>query len=397
MWLLNWVPGLLSLPLTLLVVYSEVGRIKRIKSRDRNLTEFYLIIAASLCILHVLVDSIPSMILGSDMRCGGGGRDVFSSYVKPNGHPMQSVAAVKVNIMQSLMFTVAFMLWKVRQQLAASKRMAKYTPSRGIRLCYVLCAFLIPLLSLLLCLALQADVLYEQNNTYRSMHGGPILYESLSIPNDVRYMYTGGPKFNSTVTELVLVQGPSLLAGCALPLLSLNLISIVLRMGVTVVADQKSPNGSPSGGNQALRKLAISMIYFAVVSLICICVQVEAVSTFLPQAAVFGSKMLGFVTCAQAGIPLEYWGEDGKLVKGGNDHVFLENDLNTTLEKCGNYIAMAPPAAIIQRLLLSQSMPIFLFGGLFALPALRQLKENMRVKIRSVTSRARKSSVSSSA
>lgn len=390
MWLLNWVPGLLSLPLTLLVVYSEVGRIKSVRSRDRNLTEFYIIIAAGLCILHVLVDSIPSMILGSDMRCGG--RDIFSAYVMPDGHAMQSVAAIKVNIMQSLMFTVAFMLWKVRQQLAASKKMSKYSPSRGIRLCYVLCAFLVPLLSLLLCLALRADIQYEQNTSWRTMHGGQITYESLSVPNDVRYMFTGGPKFNSTVKEFILVQGPSLLAGFALPLLSLNLIMIVLRMGGSVVASQKSS----SGGNQALRKLAISMIYFAVVSLICICVQVEAVATFLPQATVFGSKMTGFVTCAAAGIPLKYWGADGKVLKGGNEHVFLENDLNATLEKCGNYVEMAPPSAIIQRLLLSQSMPIFLFGGLFALPALRQLKLNVRAKIRDATSRGATSTKSSS-
>ena len=393
MWALNWVPGLLSFPLTLLVVFSEAGRIKRVKARDRNVTEYYIITAACLCVLHVLVDSIPSMVLGSDMRCGGGGRDVFSAYVKPEGHTMQKVAAVKVNIMQALMFTVAFMLWKVRQQLSASKRMAKYTPSRGIRLCYVLCAVVVPLLSLVLSVALRSDVRYEQNSQWRSQHGGAILYESLSIPNDIRFMYTGGPKFNSTVMELVLVQGPSLVAGAALPLLSLNLITIVVGMGGSVSsagADAKSKSGNP-----ALRKLAINMIYFAIVSLICICVQAEAVTTFLPQAAVFGAKMSAFVTCASAGIPTQYW-VNGKVIPGGNQHVFVETDLPTTLDNCGDYISMAPPAAIIQRLILSQSLPILLFGGLFALPALRQLKENVRAKIRSATSNAISASSSSS-
>ncbi len=384
MWLLNWLPGVLSLPLSLLVVYSEVGRIKRVKQKDRNVTEYYLFIAAGLCVLHVIVDSIPSMILGSDMRCGAN-RDIFFHSVYPEGSSMQQVAAIKVNIMQALMITVAFMLWKVRQQLKASKKMSKYSPSRTIRFGYVFCAILVPIISLLLCRALRADFRYEQNTAFRSQNGGQIVYDSLTVPNDVRYMYTGGPKFNSTIKEFVLVQGPSLIAGIALPLLSLNLIGTVIAMGGKVSA--VSADSKSGGGNPALRKLAMSMIYFAVVSLICIGVQVEAVFTFLPQAVVFGSKMAMFLTCAQSGVPTQFW-ENGQIVKGGNQHVFLESDLETTLQKCGDYVAMAPPAAIIQRLLLSQSLPILLFGGLFALPALRQLKQNVKSKMRSATSAA---------
>ena len=76
-------------------------------------------------------------------------------------------------------------------------------------------------------------------------------------------------------------------------------------------------------------------------------------------------------------------------------HVFAETDLNTTLEKCGNIIEMAPPVATIQLLLLSQSLPILLFGGLFALPALRQLHNSAKDKLRSI--RASNVSAASSA
>ena len=153
---------------------------------------------------------------------------------------------------------------------------------------------------------------------------------------------------------------------------------IVLGMGGSVSA--ASTDGKKSSGNPALRKLAINMIYFAVVSLICICVQVEAVAKFLPQAAVFGSKISAFVTCASAGIPTQYW-VNGKVIPGGNQHVFTETDLNTTQHKCGNFVDFAPPASTLQLLLLSQSMPIFLFGFLFALPALKQLHQQAKTKM----------------
>ncbi len=191
----------------------------------------------------------------------------------------------------------------------------------------------------------------------------------------IRYAFTGGPKLNSTGSEYAFVQGPLLTAGSALLLLSASLIRLVIGMGASV--SQKSTDGK----NATLRKLAINMINFAAVSLICVLINLVAMLNYLPNAVEFGSKMGDFSTCAGSGIPSEYWFENGTLKAGATQHVFIETDLNTTQRKCGNFVDFAPPASTLQLLLLSQSMPIFLFGFLFALPALKQLHQQAKTKM----------------
>ena len=196
-------------------------------------------------------------------------------------------------------------------------------------------------------------------------------------------MFTSGAKFNSTTTEYVLVQGPTLVAAVTLPILSANLLLIVKGMGASV----SSAGKSGSRNNATLRKLALNMINFSAVSVLCIAVQLAAVLSYLPKATEFGKEMSQFQVCASAGVPTEWWLPDGTLKPNASAHVFTETDLNTTLEKCGNFIEMAPPVATIQLLLLSQSLPVLLFGGLFALPALRQLHNSAKDRMRSATSK----------
>jgi hypothetical protein len=178
MWILNWLPGVASLPLSLLVVFSEYVKLKRMKKK--NATEFYILIAASICVLYALLDSLPSMILGTDMRCDG---IEFYSVYKTNGHRAQKVAQLKVNLMQSLMFTVVFTLWKVRQQLKASKSMSKYTPSAGNKLCALFFIVLLPISTAVLCYAYETDAKYELGTRYRTDHGGPVKINTLATAN----------------------------------------------------------------------------------------------------------------------------------------------------------------------------------------------------------------------
>ncbi len=208
------------------------------------------------------------------------------------------------------------------------------------------------------------------------------------LPRSIRYTFTSGPKFNSTANEYLIVQGPTLVAALALPTLSANLLMIVRNMGASVSSK------SGSGNTATLRRLALNMINFAAVSVICIAVQLSAVLTYLPKAIEFGTKMSQFQVCASSGVPTKYWNANGTLMPGSSQYVFPETDLNTTLDKCGDFISMAPPLSTVQLLLVSQSLPVFLFGGLFALPALRQLHSTATNKIRSMTS---KSAVSSAA
>ncbi len=206
----------------------------------------------------------------------------------------------------------------------------------------------------------------------------------------LRYAFTGGPKFNSTSQEYAFVQAPLLGAGLALLALSTSLVRLVFSMGASV--SQKSTDGK----NATLRKLAINMINFALVSLICVIVNMAAVLMYLPNATEFGAKMGDFSSCAGNGIPSEYWFPNGSLKEGASKHVFLETDRATTFAQCGDFTTLAPPASTLQLLLLSQSLPIFLFGFLFALPALKQLHQTTKEKLSRVGTSTSKSSASSS-
>jgi hypothetical protein len=179
MWVINWLPGVASLPLSMLVLFSETVKLRRLKKK--NLTEFYILIAALICILYALFDSLPSLVLGSDMRCDG--IDVYTAF-KTNGHPAQKLAQLKANLMQSLMFTVVFTLWKVRQQLKASKTMSKYTPSAANKLSAVFFIVLLPVWMAWLCYAGAADPKFENGSQYRVDHGGQVKQNSLAIPNE---------------------------------------------------------------------------------------------------------------------------------------------------------------------------------------------------------------------
>ncbi len=191
----------------------------------------------------------------------------------------------------------------------------------------------------------------------------------------LRYAFTGGPNFNTTSQEYAYVQAPLLVAGCALLALSASLVRLVFSMGASV--SQKSTEGK----NATLRKLAINMINFAAVSLICVLVNLAAVLNYLPNATTFGAKMGDISTCAQSGIPGQYWFENGTLMPGSSKHVFVETDLASTVHNCGSFTEFAPPASTLQLLLLSQSLPIFLFGFLFALPALKQIHQQTKLKM----------------
>jgi hypothetical protein len=178
MWVLNWLPGFASLPLSMLVLISETVKLRRLKKK--NLTEFYVLIAAVICILYALFDSIPSLVLGADMRCDG---IDFYTFYKTNGHPAQKLAQIKPNLMQSLMFTVVFTLWKVRQQLKASKSMSKYTPSVANKLSAVFCIVLLPLCMAVLCYAGASDTKWDNSAQYRLDRGGSVINKDLVIPN----------------------------------------------------------------------------------------------------------------------------------------------------------------------------------------------------------------------
>jgi hypothetical protein len=69
---------------------------------------------------------------------------------------------------------------------------------------------------------------------------------------------------------------------------------------------------------------------------------------------------------------------------GVMDKVYIGNitvtdkTTNGTIFACGNIKSFAPAAELLYLLLLSQSLPVLLFGMVFAVPALKQLQTSLK-------------------
>jgi hypothetical protein len=290
MWLSNFIPGVVALPFALLVSFSEAVKLRN--QKKVNLTDKYIMIASNICIVFILVDSLPSMLLKEKMRCGVSDNYNFYTNIFPG--TVQRIGMVKPFLMQALMFTVDATLFKVRKQLIASQKMTKYQPSAlaiGISIALIFC---VPVTCYLASWLLLADPLFESYTTYRVAKGGQVYRKSLAVPNNIRYMYTSGPTYVDVVPEYFLVQLPLVAAGITCLVLSLSLLLEVRKMHAASSASQK-------GGSETVRRLAWSMLRFAFVAVICVVLQILSVTLYMPKSIELGKKMDDFERCAKSG------------------------------------------------------------------------------------------------
>jgi hypothetical protein len=290
MWFCNFLPGVVALPFALLVSFSE--RFKLSNQKKTNATDYYISIASGICIVFILVDSIPSMLLKEKMRCGVS--DSFNYFTNLWPTAVQRVGMVKPFLMQALMFTVDATLFKVRKQLIASQKMAKYQPSKFVVTASLALIFGIPLTCYALTWFLLANPLMESYSPYRVANGGQVYRQSLTVPNNLRYMYTSGPTYTTVVPEYFLVQVPLITAGVFCVLLSASLLVHVRKMHAASAASQK-------GASDTVRRLAWSMLRFAAVAVFCVALQIISVTLYMPQSIVLGGKMDDFERCAKSG------------------------------------------------------------------------------------------------
>ena len=290
MWFCNFLPGVVALPFALLVSCSE--RVKLRSQKKTNVTDYYISIASGICIVFILVDSIPSMLLKEKMRCGVS--DSFNYYTNVWPNVVQRVGMVKPFLMQALMFTVDATLFKVRKQLIASQKMAKYQPSSFVITASLALIFCIPLMCYALTWFLLADPLMESYSPYRVAQNGSVYRTTLTVPNNIRYLYTSGPTYVTVAPEYVLVQLPLIMAGVFCVLLSASLLLHVRKMHAASSASQK-------GGSETVRRLAWSMLRFAAVAVVCVALQILSVTLYMPQSIELGQKMDDFERCAKSG------------------------------------------------------------------------------------------------
>ena len=365
-WALVWVPGVLALPIVLLIIVSENAKLAGMKRK--NITDRYMQLAAVFCLLHILTDSIPSMVLRNDMRCDG--QDSYSQQLNLYGSKAQYVGRVKPNLLQALMFTVVLTLYKVRCQLKASLKMQRYTPGCGLKTATWLLIFVVPLTCYVANLVITSNPWVDTSSNYRKANGYPLVYASLYIPNDIRYQFTSGPKFPTVADEYLWVQVPLMVAGALALVLAAALLGTVYDM-------HASTNGkSEKGSDSTTKKLAWNMLRFAGAVIICVLLNAAATISYLPNALDFGLALNEFKRCALSGIPTEFFNQTSDMIKVGynlSDVVFTEKDLLNVTTKCGFSKEGAPSNSLICLLLISQSLPDLLFGIVFAVPAIKQL------------------------
>jgi len=357
-WLTNWLPGILSLPLSVFIFCTERRRLRFLRRR-RHVVDHLVSISAALCIVFVLIDSLPSLVLREDMRCAG--FDHFAPFSNAYGSHFCRLGKIKPNVLQSLLGTLVICLFRVRKQL-------KYpfaTIPTSENLYAIIVVFILPSISAVLAFALESDQLFESHLQYRVVHGGEIQGEFLFVPNNLRYQFTCGPKLSSVAEEFVVVRMLTQIYGFVALALALSLLLLVRNLTSSKLGNKE---------NQVILQLGIATARFAVVCLLLLAINVVAEVLFLPHALEFGKQLTDWTTCIVTGVNLELAGENAMSMEYINFNKTLEAGQN----HCGKLEDLAPPSFQIMLLTLSQSLTPLAFGFIFSFNAQKTRQRLLR-------------------
>ncbi|GBG29909.1 Hypothetical Protein FCC1311_061292 [Hondaea fermentalgiana] len=371
MWVMTWLPGFISFPLSVLIVVSEFKRVSKLKRRD--ITDRVVTFSGVICISLFFLDALPSAILAEDLRCNG--YKTLNFRTNTYAHDFCEIGKIKPHLLQALLICVAITLYKVLRQLKASQNMSRYVPSKGFKILVPVLIVGVPLMLSIGTFAMEADQLYMTSYNYRLNEGGAAFEAMMFYPNLIRYAYSCGPLFESEMEELIFVQGPLLAIGLICVGLSFGLVAIVIKMSGSTGSMRRSATGASmkrGGGSSSkmLYNLAINMLRFAAISTILVILNAFATFMFLPKAKTFGTEVDKWIRCARTGINYD-------LVPEGEipaDYAVTNKTQAAVEANCGVLREAAPAFGLIMLQTVSQSLPTLCFGFIFALPALKQLK-----------------------
>jgi hypothetical protein len=239
--------------------------------KKKDATDRFVLWSGLLGVALWALDAAPSLVLRDDMRCAGVPR--ISTRLNPDSHPVCAVGKLHVFLLQSLMLLVSANLFKVHKQLEASAKMNKYAPGPATRAALLLLVAGLPAAMALLSLLLAADPTTHADASMRVRRGGEYNLYGLNRINDVRYQFTCGPFFDTIAQELAVVTAPLVLAGAANIVLSAMVLSQVLRM----------TDGRTGSKNEAVRRLAITMLRFASIVVTISLLGFVATALFFPE------------------------------------------------------------------------------------------------------------------
>jgi len=361
MWVLNWLPGVLSFPLSLAVFVSEASKFIAIRRRKRNIADVLILLSSMFCILLFALDAFPSMILREDMACAG--YDHVSEYANLEGSAICTVGKIRPHVLQALLATVACTLHNVWQKLRASLAMSKYTVSPLSRFAFGLSIFGIPVVLAVLTFALEADLLFQFSTQYRRSKGGDLDVGFLYIPNLLRYAFSCGPKFSTIPEETLIVHVPMLLIGFVCVGYSFLVMMLVRVLGGQGASGSAAMDGKRKK-DQAIYQLAKRMLMFAGACTFLVMLNFLSSLLFLPRAVEFGLQTRRWDSCIKSGINFN----TRENIRDPTDL-----SLEAALSHCGSLGDFAPSAFLLYLITLTQSLPPLAFGFVFAQPAVARL------------------------
>ncbi len=392
-WVSQWLPGVVSIIFNGLVFFTETVKLRKMKKP--GMSDRLIQISAGVALLLAFSDSVPSMFLSHDIRCDG--LEVFDQWENIDGHDWCQFGQYRHWILISLMATVMINLYKVQGQLQAAITMKKSKTSTREKIGFIVAIFIIPALLALIAGATKPLVIKHASNTYRLYHAQDELayrpdgtlenYRSLYAANNMRGQYACQFFFDTDTDEMMLYVVPLLLYSLGCTGISLNLLRLVKKMASGAASNEDKKKGGKAKKNEAIVRLARNMMRFAAVACTLAALNVVANMIFVPKAVQFGIDIESFVSCAGSGIKPRYWkGEeinDG-IVTREPENINKNTSQEAVLNHCGDIREVSPSAALLVLLALSQSLPAFCFGVIFAIPALKQLRAVLKNKMSSV-------------
>jgi len=363
-WVMNWLPGVFSLPLSAYVWYHERKRMNYHQSRGMQgerigsfLDRFIEIIAAC-SLLFVLVDSLPSMILREKMRCGA--KTDLALYSNLNGSAWCKFGKIKPHILQSLMGAVVCSLFRMRNHLRLAIENKPFKKSKGTKLAAGLCIFGLPVICTIYTFTFESDQLFEASISYRDSQGGERFnFRFFFFANALRFAFTCGPKLQEPWEEWIFVQGPMIIYGMLCAVLSTSLVLIVRDLQKKLLSSANRAMNNQQ--TKILQNLARTTILFAFSTSFLAALNSVATFLWLPNALDFGEGLNLWVNCVNSGTNQNLLTDDPASIVNATNF-----DPSQRLSHCGEISEFAPPIAHIYLLTLSQSIVPLTFGVTFA-------------------------------
>jgi len=381
-WLCKVIPGLIAIPLNILVLVSESSKhIRAKKQKKKSPANGYIVLCALFGLLYTLFDALPSAIMKFDLRCDGADNMIEAS---ENGAAVCDVFAYSIHLLQAMMAAVGVTLYQLYRKLSAASDMKSYKPSELDLICSVLYIGVFPLVAFIGAAGFalteeERSGMFSTNATETQTATYNKFRNQYKDAYYIRSAFTCMPAFNSDLYDWLFITGPLLMTGAISIFFSFKLLQVVRKMAGGSLGLTGSSKGK--GSSKTTMALARTMLMF---SFACFILNVINISTMIPymvQAEIFARNIRRWVECSATGVNLAQCQRDfnGDISKCKND---MDITNKTQVEGfCGVFDESAPSWALLAGMNFAKSVAPMVFGLLFGRTALFTLMKTCKAGI----------------